>query len=99
MNAKKFIAAVSMLVATGSVFAQQVEAIHADAGFVSTKTRAQVKAELEQAQANGTYLAEGEEFAGQTRAQATAIAKYMRNHAQSVDVARNVKSSPGSSGS
>jgi hypothetical protein len=59
MNAKKLIAAVVVFAAAGSVFAQQTEFVAPDANFVSTKTRAEVLAELEQAQANGTYVVGG----------------------------------------
>jgi hypothetical protein len=51
MNAKHLIAVVSVL-AAGSTFAQ--EFVAPDAGFVSTKTRAEVIAELQQARADGS---------------------------------------------
>ena len=54
MNAKQLIAAAAILAAAGSAFAQQTEFVAADAGFVSTKTRAEVRAELNQAYADGT---------------------------------------------
>lgn len=52
MNATKLVAAIATLVAAGSVFAQ--EYTQPDAGFVSTKSRAEVNAELAQARAGGT---------------------------------------------
>ena len=58
MNAKMLIAAVSV-VAAGAAFAQQTEHVPADEGFVSTKTRAEVVAELKAAQQQGTYVAGG----------------------------------------
>jgi hypothetical protein len=45
MNAKNLIAAIALL-AAGSAFAQQTEFVAADAGFHSTKTRAEVRQEL-----------------------------------------------------
>ena len=54
MNAKQLIAAAAILAAAGSAFAQQTEFVAADAGFVSGKTRAEVRAELNQAYADGT---------------------------------------------
>lgn len=52
MNVKRLIATVAVLSATGSVFAQTGEYIE-PAPFVSTKTRAEVIAELNQARAAG----------------------------------------------
>lgn len=54
MKTKQLIAAVAILAATGSVFAQQTEWIAADANFTPGKTRAEVIAELNQAYADGT---------------------------------------------
>jgi hypothetical protein len=53
MNVKNLIAAIAVLAATGSAFAQTGEYIE-PAQFVSTKTRAEVIAELNQAYADGT---------------------------------------------
>jgi hypothetical protein len=62
MNAKTLIAAAFAATFAAGAFAQ--EATFDDANFVaqaqSTKTRAQVLAELQQARANGTYVAGGE---------------------------------------
>jgi Domain of unknown function (DUF4148) len=57
MKAKHLIAAVAVFAATGSVFAQQTEFVAPDAKFVSTKSRAQVAAELKQVRANGEVQA------------------------------------------
>jgi hypothetical protein len=54
MNAKKLTAAVIMFAAAGATFAQNAEFVAPDANFVSSKSRAEVIAELKQAQANGT---------------------------------------------
>ncbi len=43
----------------------QQESVAPDAGFVPTRTGAQVAAELKQAQENGSYRIAGEEFEGQ----------------------------------
>lgn len=51
MNAKHLIAAVAVLASTGSVLAQ--EYVDPAANFVSTRTRAEVIAELKQTQADG----------------------------------------------
>lgn len=53
MNSKHFIAAILMSAATGAVLAQSHEFVAADAGFHSTKSRAEVVAELQQAQSAG----------------------------------------------
>lgn len=52
MNAKHLIAAVAVLASSGSVLAQ--EFVEPGVNFVSTRTRAEVVAELKQAQAEGT---------------------------------------------
>ncbi|WP_151635943.1 DUF4148 domain-containing protein [Noviherbaspirillum aerium] len=52
MNVTKLIAAIATFVTAGSVFAQ--EYAQPDAGFVSTKSRAEVYSELAQARAGGT---------------------------------------------
>jgi hypothetical protein len=53
MNAKHLVAAFAVFAAAGSVFAQ--EFVVPDANFVSTRTRAEVKAEIAQARADGTF--------------------------------------------
>jgi predicted RNase H-like HicB family nuclease len=55
MNAKQLIAAVFVLSAAGAAFAQQAEV----SNVVSTKTRAEVNAELQQAQADGSATTYG----------------------------------------
>jgi len=52
MNAKHLVAAFAFLATTGSVFAQ--EFVVPDANFVSSRTRADVVAEIAEARANGT---------------------------------------------
>ncbi len=59
MNAKKLIAAVAVFAATSSAFANEWVDFN---DFQSTKTRAEVSAELKEAQAQGAYVAGGEEF-------------------------------------
>ena len=46
MNAKNLIAAVAVLAAAGSAFAQQTEFVQPDASFTSTLTRAAVRQEI-----------------------------------------------------
>ncbi|MGV3655866.1 MAG: DUF4148 domain-containing protein [Noviherbaspirillum sp.] len=66
MKTRQLIAAAAMLAAAATAFAQETETVDPAAGFVSTKTRAQVMEELRQAQADGTYvIVGGEEYAGQ----------------------------------
>jgi uncharacterized protein YciI len=64
MNAKQLIASVALLAATGAVFAQAAEYEVPNANFVSTKTRAEVVAELKQARTAGTFVAGGEVYSG-----------------------------------
>lgn len=56
MKAKQIIAAIAVLAATGTAFAQQTEFVPADAGFQSTKSRAEVRSELEQAYRQGQIV-------------------------------------------
>lgn len=56
MNAKQLIAAAAVFAAAGSAFAQQTEFVAPDAGFVSSKTRAEVVAEMGQAYHEGTLV-------------------------------------------
>jgi hypothetical protein len=53
MNAKKFAAAVVLFAAAGAALAQSTEYVAPDANFVSSKSRAEVIAELKQAKAAG----------------------------------------------
>ncbi|OGB27590.1 MAG: hypothetical protein A3I66_06875 [Burkholderiales bacterium RIFCSPLOWO2_02_FULL_57_36] len=52
MNARKLTAAVIIFAAAGAASAEPKEFVAPDADFVSSKTRAEVMAELKQAQAN-----------------------------------------------
>lgn len=61
MNTKHLIVTVAMIAATGSAFAQRTEWVDPAAGFVSTKARADVTAELNQAQAEGAFVVGGAE--------------------------------------
>ena len=54
MNAKQIIVTVAMFAATGAAFAQSTEYVTPNENFVSTKTRAEVKAELAQAYLEGS---------------------------------------------
>lgn len=62
MNAKKLLAAVAVFAAAGSALAQQTYPYVDFSGVQGTKTRAEVVAELKQAQAEGNYVAGGQEF-------------------------------------
>lgn len=65
---------------TASAFAQQTEYVVPDAGFVSTKTRAEVIEELARAKADGSYDRLHQEFArpdegfGSTKTRAEVLA-------------------------
>jgi hypothetical protein len=62
MNAKKLIVALSLL-AAGSAFADDVNYPYVKFDdFQSTKTRAEVMAELQQARADGSYVVGGNEY-------------------------------------
>ena len=65
MNAKKLIAVVAML-AAGSAFAGEAVKSEDNLNFRSTKTRAEVIAELNQAIADGTYIGGGEKYEAQS---------------------------------
>jgi hypothetical protein len=54
MNVNNIFAAVAILAATGSAFAQQTEFVAPDAAFQSRLTRAEVRQDLAQATAEGT---------------------------------------------
>ena len=60
MNAKKFIAAASLLALGGSAFANDLLPFPEADHFVSTKTRAEVKAEGAQAIRSGQALVHGD---------------------------------------
>ena len=77
MNAKQLIATVAALTIAGTAFAQQAEVTNVQSG----KTRAQVIAELQQAQANGT--AETYSFVGtQNPVAAAGSAKHVQGENQ-----------------
>jgi hypothetical protein len=61
MNAKNLIAAVAVFAAAGSAFADQPYPYVDFGGFQGTRTRAEVAAELQQAQSAGNYVVGGEE--------------------------------------
>lgn len=54
MNAGKLIVTATLFAVAGLVSAQSAEFVAPDANFVSSKTRAEVRAELKQAQTDGT---------------------------------------------
>ena len=60
MNAKKLIAVIAMLAGAGSAFAGEAAKSEDNLNFHSTKTRAEVIAEFNQAKADGTYIGSGE---------------------------------------
>ena len=60
MKAMKMIAAVTVFAAAGSAFAQQTSEYVQFTDFVSTKTRAEVRAELELAYAEGQFARNSE---------------------------------------
>lgn len=66
MNAKQAIAALAIFAATGSVFAADNGIFVEHTNVPSTKTRAEVRAELQQA-ANGTQIAGNSEFVEHVR--------------------------------
>lgn len=70
MKAKTLIAAVSLLTAAGSVLADNIYPYVDHSNFVSTKTRAEVVAELNQAAAKG-QVARNSEFVEHTNVAST----------------------------
>jgi hypothetical protein len=73
MNTKKLIAAVAIFAAAGSSFAAEVtEGVWP--AFTSTKTRAEVVAELQQAKADGSYALAHQQYQGQVPGADTQIA-------------------------
>jgi hypothetical protein len=63
MNAKILIAAVAVFAAAGSAFADQTYPYVDFGGFQGARMRAEVAAELQQAQSAGNYVVGGEEIA------------------------------------
>lgn len=76
MNIKQLIATAAILAVTAPVFAGNVNYAVADKDFVSTKTRAEVVAELKVAQANGTI------FHGDAYPQLPVVATSTRSRAE-----------------
>jgi len=58
MNTKNILAAAAIFAASASAFAQQTEFVAPDAGFISTKSRAEVIAELNQAYGQGALASQ-----------------------------------------
>lgn len=89
MNVKQLIAAVTVLAAAGSVFAADVTPFAEQENFVSTKTRAEVVAELVQARANGELVA-GDTYAGNTSV-TTSTRSRDEVRAEAIKAAKNQK--------
>ncbi len=66
MNAKKLIVVIGMLAGAGSAFAGEAAKSEDNLNFHSTKTRAEVIAEFNQAKADGSYIGSGEIYAMQS---------------------------------
>ena len=66
MNAKKLIVVIAMLAGADSTFAGEAARSDNNVDFRSTKTRAEVIAEFNQAKADGTYIGSGEIYAMQS---------------------------------
>jgi hypothetical protein len=62
MHAKQLIAVAAFLATAGAALAQQTEYVAADANFVAGKTRAEVVAEVQQAQADGTLAVRDDQY-------------------------------------
>ena len=92
MNAKQLFVSLGLLAAAGGVLAQSSEHVQPNEKFVSTKTRAEVIAELQQARAEGSFVTGGEAYIDQ----ATTLAKRTRNRDDNVDTARNSKATSSS---
>jgi len=69
MNTKNILAAAAIFAASATAFAQQTEFVAPDAGFTSTRTRAEVIAEMNQAYQDGTLATQ--QFDGQPTAVAS----------------------------
>lgn len=87
MNTKHLIASLGFLVAATSALAQSSEYVQPNEKFVSTKTRAEVIAELQQAKSEGSYVAGGEAYTDQS----SMLAKRVRTRADTIDTARSNK--------
>lgn len=93
MKVMKMIAAATVFVATGSAFAQQTSEYVQFNDFVSTKTRAEVRAELEQAYAEGQF-ARNSEFVEFVNVPSTRSRAEVRNEA--LQAAKATRASVGS---
>jgi len=58
MNTKNILVAAAVFAASATAFAQQTEFVAPDAGFISTKTRAEVVADLNQAYGQGALASQ-----------------------------------------
>jgi hypothetical protein len=88
MNASRLVAAVVLVAAAGATFAQEVY-VAPDAGFVSTRTRAEVKAEIDPSVIHGEQnyiesVATGKRTRAEVRAEAVAATKDLRKAGSSV---------------
>lgn len=92
MNAKHLVAAFAVLVTTGTVFAQEISADNAN--VVSPRTRAEAKAEIAQARAdgtleinNGTYPTLPKQLSSKTRAEVRAeLEQYKKAYPNGEDI-------------
>jgi hypothetical protein len=92
MNTKQLIVSVGLLAAASGALAQSAEYVQPNEKFVSTKTRAEVIAELKQAHAEGSFVTGGEAYTDQ----ATVLAKRNRSRDDAVDTARSNKATSSS---
>ncbi len=94
MNVQRLIAALAVLAATGSVFAGDVDPFPTQEPVVSTKTRAEVQAELAQARAQG-LLPRGDiqNFPVLAPARSTRSREEVRSEA--IESVKNRKRNPG----
>lgn len=90
MNTNNLIATFALLVAGTTAFAQSTDYIRPDQDFVSTKTRAEVLAELQQAKADGSFVAGGEAYVDPARM----LAKRARTQGEAIDTAGRTKTLP-----
>lgn len=95
MKTKQLLAALVILSATATAFAQQQEYVTPNEKFVSAKTRAEVIAELKQARADSTYIVGGEEYPNQF----PALAKRPRDRNEAIESAQNRKPASAANGS
>ena len=90
MNIKKVIATASLLALTGSVFANDLLPFSEADHFVSTKTRAEVKAEVMQAVRSGELVAHGDVTpAEQFAVNSKSVRSRAETRTEAADAARN----------